>query len=402
MVLILTDTKPVVYSPTCLSALTQSGRLPAMRKVFITGGAGFIGSNAAEFFSKKGDDVTIFDNFSRAGTRDNASWLVVNYPNIKVVEGDVRNAEHVSDAMHGADIVLHFAAQVAVTTSVDDPREDFEVNSIGSFNVLEAARKMEKMPVVLYSSTNKVYGGMEDLKIIEKNGRYAYENLFTGVSEERGLDFHSPYGCSKGSADQYFHDYFRIYGLKTVVFRQSCIYGYRQFGVEDQGWVAWFAIAAMFDKKITIYGDGKQVRDVLFIDDLLNAYDLAIQNIEKTKGQVYNIGGGPGFTLSLLELVKMLENNFNKKIPLSFTDWRPGDQFVYISNIDKAEIDFKWKPAVGPEEGLKKLSLWIWENKELFADFSSRLTEQGGLLQKSSYSLTNNEKINYNKSDISA
>lgn len=347
-----------------------------MRKVFITGGAGFIGSNAAAYFSKKGDEVTIFDNFSREGTRKNAEWLVKECPEIKVVEGDVRNPEALEKAISGSEIVIHLAGQVAVTTSVTNPRNDFEVNALGSFNLLEACRKLDPMPIVLYSSTNKVYGGMEDAKIVEKNNRYGYENLPMGVSEERGLDFHSPYGCSKGCADQYFHDYFRIYGLKTVVLRQSCIYGFRQFGVEDQGWVAWFAIAAMFDKELTIFGDGKQVRDVLFIEDLVRAYDLALQNIEKTKGQVYNVGGGPDKTLSLLELLDYLEKYFAKKIDRKFTDWRPGDQQVYISDIRKAKAEFGWEPEFSPSEGLQKLISWISANESLFENFSGKLSEQ--------------------------
>lgn len=350
-----------------------------MKKVFITGGAGFIGSNAAEYFSKKGDEVTIFDNFSRKGTRENAAWLVKEYPAVKVVEGDVRNAEQIAEAMQGAEIVLHLAGQVAVTTSVDDPLDDFEVNAFGSFNVLEAARKMQKMPIVLYSSTNKVYGGMEDVGVIERDGRYSYDGLPMGVPEERGLDFHSPYGCSKGSADQYFHDYFRIYGLKTVVMRQSCIYGYRQFGVEDQGWVAWFAIAAMFAKDLTIFGDGKQVRDVLFIEDLLRAYDMAITNIEKCAGQIYNIGGGPEKTLSLLELLTHLEKFFGKKIDRAFADWRPGDQKIYISDIRKAKAEFGWEPMIGAQEGVEKLIEWISKNRIMFEEFSGKLREQRNL-----------------------
>lgn len=337
-----------------------------MRKVFITGGAGFIGSNAAAYFSQKGDEVTIFDNFSREGTKENAKWLKSVCPQIKIMEGDVRDMAALEKAIVGAEVVIHLAGQVAVTTSVSDPENDFQVNALGSFNVLEACRKLNPMPIALYSSTNKVYGGMEDVGIAEKNGRYAYEGLPTGVSEERGLDFHSPYGCSKGCADQYFHDYFRIYGLRTVVLRQSCIYGYRQFGVEDQGWVAWFAIAAMCDKKLTVYGDGKQVRDVLFIEDLIRAYDLAIENIDVTKGRVYNVGGGPANTLSLLELLDYLGKYFGKKIEYKFDDWRPGDQLVYISDIRKAKADFGWEPKFGAEEGVKKLIGWISDNKEMF------------------------------------
>ena len=262
-----------------------------MRHILITGGAGFIGVNTADAFIRQGEKVTIFDNFSRKGTRENAKWLKETHPEVQIIEGDVRNLAELEKAMKGQEVVLHLAGQVAVTTSVTDPREDFEINALGSFNVLEAARKMEKQPILLYSSTNKVYGGMEEMNVVERNGRWEYENLPGGVPETQPLDFHSPYGCSKGAADQYFHDYSRIYGLRTVVFRQSCIYGTRQFGVEDQGWVAWFAIAALLKKPITVFGAGKQVRDVLFIGDLIRAYQMAVDNIEVTAGQIYNIGG---------------------------------------------------------------------------------------------------------------
>lgn len=336
-----------------------------MRKIFITGGAGFIGSNAAVYFAKKGDKVVVFDNFSRKGAKYNAEWLRKDYPEIEIIEGDVRDVEALNKAMAGADVVIHLAGQVAVTTSVVDPREDFEINALGTFNVLEAARKLEKMPIFLYSSTNKVYGGMEDVEIVERNNRYEYKDL-KGVPEERGLDFHSPYGCSKGAGDQYVHDYFRIYGLPTVVFRQSCIYGYRQFGVEDQGWVAWFAIAALFDKKITIYGDGKQVRDLLFVDDLLRAYDLAIEKIDTVKGQIFNMGGGNENTLSLLELIAYLEKYLDKKINLDYSDWRPGDQPVFIADTSKAQKELGWNIKINPEQGVEKLIAWLKDKKDIF------------------------------------
>jgi CDP-paratose 2-epimerase len=233
-------------------------------KVLITGGAGFIGANTAERFLKKGDDVFIFDNLSRRGTDWNKGWLE-KYDNLTFIKGDVRTYEEIKkvfDENKDFDVVIHLAAQVAVTTSVTNPREDFDINALGSFNVLEAIRESKSDPVVIYSSTNKVYGGMTDIKIEEKNGKYCYADIPGGISEDRILDFHSPYGCSKGTADQYMIDYSRMYGIRTVVFRQSCIYGYRQFGIEDQGWVAWFTIATMMDKDLSIYGEGKQVRYV--------------------------------------------------------------------------------------------------------------------------------------------
>lgn len=336
----------------------------------ITGGAGFIGCNLADYFLARGEGVTIFDNLSRRGTIDNARWLKEKYPQVKLVVGDIRvDHEHrLQEQVNQHDVVLHLAGQVAVTTSVKNPREDFEINALGTFNVLECVRKSANKPIVIYASTNKVYGGMEDAVIVEKDGRYAYQNYPAGVAEDRQLDFHSPYGCSKGTGDQYVRDYARIYGLKTVVFRQSCIYGLRQFGIEDQGWVAWFTIAAALNKPLTIYGDGKQVRDVLFMEDLALAYDLAVKNIDKTTGQVFNIGGGPKLTMSLLELLAYLEKFLGKKIPYTFSDWRPGDQRVYVSNIAKAEKVFSWSPQTSVEEGVKKLHDWVMVNQELFKD----------------------------------
>ena len=264
-------------------------------------------------------------------------------------------------------MILHLAAQVAVTTSVNDPREDFDINALGTFNVLEAMRSLKNKcgasPIFIYASTNKVYGGMEDVGIIEKDGRYTYENLPEGINEERGLDFHSPYGCSKGTGDQYVRDYSRIYCLDTIVMRQSCIYGERQFGVEDQGWLAWFTIAQALGKPITVYGDGKQVRDVLWVNDLIDAYEKARQNIEKTKGQIYNLGGGHKNQLSLLESFSLLKSLSGKDIPLKYEGWRPGDQKVCFMDISKAENDFKWKPTISPSEGMKKLYDWVNSNK---------------------------------------
>jgi len=336
--------------------------------IVVIGGAGFIGCNIADYYLKNRHNVTVFDNFSRKGTLQNLDWLLKRYKeNLTVAQGDVRiDFGRLKSVVGKADIVFHFAAQVAVTTSVLDPREDFEINALGTFNVLEAIRQSGSKPIVLYSSTNKVYGGMEHVKIVERNGEYDYESLPLGVSEAEQLDFHSPYGCSKGTADQYMIDYSRIYGLRTVVFRQSCIYGYRQFGVEDQGWVAHFTISSMFDRPLTIYGDGKQVRDVLFIDDLVRAYDMAIKNINVTAGKAYNIGGGPNKKMSLLNLIGYLEKFFGKKLTYTFSTWRPGDQRVFICDIRKAKNEFGWEPKIGVEEGVRLLAAWVKENKEEF------------------------------------
>ena len=336
--------------------------------IVVIGGAGFIGCNVANYFLSQGASVTVFDNFSRKGTLQNLQWLQMKHgTKLSVVQGDVRiDVNKLKSVVSKADIVFHFAAQVAVTTSVVDPREDFEINALGTFNVLEAIRTSGAKPVFLFSSTNKVYGGMEHVKIVERNGEYDYESLRLGVGENEQLDFHSPYGCSKGTADQYAIDYSRIYGMKTIVFRQSCIYGYRQFGVEDQGWVAHFTISAMFDKPLTIYGDGKQVRDVLFIDDLVRAYDMAIKHIDKTSGKAYNIGGGPNKKMSLLHLIDHLEKFFGKKLKHTFSDWRPGDQRVFICDIRKAKNDFGWEPKIGVEEGVRLLAGWVKENRDEF------------------------------------
>ena len=268
---------------------------------------------------------------------------------------------------YGAGAILHLAGQVAVTTSVADPRADFEANATGTLNVLEATRRAEIPAPIIFSSTNKVYGGMDNVGVAANHGRYSYADLPNGVDEEQNLDFHSPYGCSKGAADQYVRDYSRIYGMKTIVFRQSCIYGYRQLGVEDQGWVAWFTIAAVLGKPITVYGDGKQVRDILFIEDLLDAYDAALANLDRTNGRVYNIGGGPQNVMSVREVIEFLSRKQNRSLPFTCADWRPGDQRVYISNISKAKADFNWEPKIHSSQGLDLLYDWVSANTELFA-----------------------------------
>ncbi len=256
---------------------------------------------------------------------------------------------------------------MAVTTSVTDPRNDFEINAEGTFNVLEAARLSGRKPIVTYASTNKVYGEMLDVPIAEAPTRWHYADLPNGCPETQPLDFHSPYGCSKGTGDQYVRDYARIYGLKTVVFRQSCIYGPRQFGVEDQGWVAWMTIAALTGKQITIYGDGKQIRDILYVEDLLDAYDTAIRKIDSVKGKVFNLGGGPDNTMSIwTEFGPILEGLLGKSIPVDRGDWRPGDQKVFVADIHKAADELGWSPKIGVKEGVSRLFDWVKENKGVF------------------------------------
>ena len=337
----------------------------ASKTVIITGGAGFIGVNAAEALIRDGWHVVLFDNLSRKGTDLNLCYLRKKYPaDCEFVQGDVRyDYSSLLQAVGRAELVLHLAGQVAVSTSIIRPAEDFEINARGSLNVLEAVREAGNKPLVIYSSTNKVYGGMPDVVCVKQATRYIFRDFPEGIGEAQPLDFHSPYGCSKGAADQYVHDYGRIYEIPTVVFRQSCIYGRRQFGVEDQGWVAWFSIAALLCRPITIYGDGLQVRDLLHVDDLVAAYQSAASNPVRVAGNIFNMGGGPTRTLSLVELLAFLEERLGKKIPISYADTRAGDQPVFIADIRKAERELNWRPAIDPLPGIGMLLDWITENR---------------------------------------
>lgn len=335
----------------------------------ITGGAGFIGSNYVHRLLERGENVTIFDNLSRLGAKRNLDWLRKTHGDkaYRLIIADIREATLVTAACRDVDLIVHLAAQVAVTTSVTDPRADFDINAQGTFNVLEAARLSKRKPIVLYASTNKVYGNMEAIRVVEDDTRWRYADLPHGCPESQPLDFHSPYGCSKGAGDQYVRDYARIYDLPTLVLRQSCIYGPRQFGVEDQGWLAWMIIAAVTGRPLTVYGDGKQIRDVLYIDDLLDAYDSAIARIDQVRGQVFNLGGGPQNTMSVwVEFGGLLEKLLGHPVPIGRGDWRPGDQKVFVADIRKAERELGWKPKVGIEQGVQLLLEWVQANKELF------------------------------------
>lgn len=336
----------------------------------LTGGAGFIGSNYANSLLARGARVTIFDNLSRRGADRNLAWLRETHGanSFELVVGDVRTPAALREPVAAADVIVHLAAQVAVTSSVTDPRNDFEINALGTFNMLEAARLAGHKPFVIYSSTNKVYGEMLEHKLLSSKTRYRYAKLPHGLPETQQLDFHSPYGCSKGAAEQYVRDYSRIYGIPSVVFRQSCIYGPRQFGVEDQGWLAWFVIAAVLGRPISIYGDGKQVRDMLHVSDLTAAYDAAIARRKKIAGQAYNIGGGPAHTLSIWkECGPMLEKMLGRKIPVRYDKTRPGDQKVYISDIRKAKKELGWAPKIGVKQGAQELVDWVRAHRELFS-----------------------------------
>jgi CDP-paratose 2-epimerase len=340
-------------------------------KILITGGAGFIGTNTADRLLADGQQVIIVDDLSRRGSENNLKWLRERHGDFPFHQIDIRDFDALRSMMRGhapLDLVLHFAAQVAVTTSVEDPRTDFEINALGTLNVLEAVRELDDDPVVLYTSTNKVYGALPQLQVLEDDLRYRYADLPLGVTEQTPLDLYSPYGCSKGAADQYVRDYHRMYGMRTIVFRNSCIYGPRQFGIEDQGWLAWFVIAAVKGSPITIYGNGKQVRDLLYIDDLVEAMLLAHAKIEKTQGQVYNIGGGSENSVSIwLEIEPALRELLGREIPVSFAGWRPGDQPIYVSNVTKAFEDFGWRPKTTVNEGMRRLFDWVREHEHLFS-----------------------------------
>jgi CDP-paratose 2-epimerase len=345
--------------------------------ILITGGAGFIGVNAARRFLDKGWEVTILDDFSRYATDTNMAIFEKEHPErCRVVRADVScDFDVLRREVEKHDTILHLAAQVAVTTSLVDPRRDFEVNALGTFNLLEAVRLSRSRPLVLFSSTNKVYGALPHLPVRDTGNRYIFcdpKLNDCGVSEREALDFHSPYGCSKGCADQYVTDYGRIYGFDTVVFRQSCIYGRYQFGVEDQGWVAWFAIAAVSGRDITIYGDGKQVRDILYVDDLTSLYAAAIEHPECVSGKAYNVGGGPSNTLSLLELLAIFDKEYALRPRISYSEVRAGDQYIFVADVSRIADDIGWRPTTSPEPGISKMMNWIGENRRLIVETVAR------------------------------
>jgi CDP-paratose 2-epimerase len=338
-----------------------------MNNCLITGGAGFIGINLAQHLIHNNKSIRIFDNLSRKGVEKNLDWLKTTYPGrFDFIRGDVRNFEEVRQSIQDIDTVFHFASQVAVTTSVEHPRTDFEINALGTLNVLEAVRIQKNPPAVLFTSTNKVYGKLPNVECRENEKAYRFPSGMKGIDELQPLDFYSPYGCSKGAADQYIHDYSRIYGLKTVVFRMSCIYGPHQFGNEDQGWVVHFVISAILNRTLNIYGDGKQVRDILYVDDLVRAFHMAAENLDKSSGGIFNIGGGLSNSISLIELIEILREITGNEIPIQFFDWRPGDQKIYISNIQKAQDILDWKPEVSAKQGIMKLHAWVKDNQKLF------------------------------------
>jgi len=345
-----------------------------MRRILVTGGAGLVGSHCAEYFAKRTDDIVILDNLMRSNLfgYDKESveynWnYLKKYKNIERIKGDVRNEKDVLRAIgEGVDVVIHTAGQPGVPLSVKIPKEDFSINAFGTLNVLECLRQKSPKASFLYTSTNKVYGeNVDKISLKELDKRYVYDGV-KGVNENMLTDLtgHTPYGVSKLVGDLYTQEYAHIYGMKTAIFRMSCIYGIRQFGFEDQGWVAWFIIANLLNKPITIYGNGKQVRDLLYVTDLVKAFEKFINS--GIKHEVFNIGGGPENTISLLEFLNEIEKLTGKKTKLTFSHWRPSDQKVYVSDISKAKEQLNWNPRIGPREGIEKLVEWIDENRGIF------------------------------------
>ncbi len=329
--------------------------------ILITGGVGFIGTNTASYFGKsRKNKIVIVDDFSRLGVEKNAAYLSKNFKNIKIVRSDVRNVRDFLSDLKKCDLVIHLAGQTAVTTSIKKPLLDFRSNLEDGFLLLEAVRKNNPKTTVVYSSTNKVYGDLCHHKLKKNQQTRRYENLTSphGVSEAEKLDFISPYGCSKGAVDLYFLDYHRIFSLNTVVFRQSCIYGPHQIGVEDQGWVAHFAKQFHLRKPITIFGDGYQVRDLLYVNDLIKGYEKAINNINKVSGSVFNLGGGVKNAYSLLNVIEMLEKKFGYRVKINFSSIRVGDQKHFVSENLKARKNLAWEPATDFGQGLDKLISW--------------------------------------------
>ena len=335
----------------------------ASRPVLITGGCGFIGTNLALRLLHEGRRVTVFDNLSRRGVEDNLQALrAAGGAQLQLVQADVSDVQALRACVQEAGAIYHFAAQVAVTSSLDNPLLDFETNARGTLNLLEAWRHHSKGKVPLvFTSTNKVYGGLPDLQWRETATRYEPRDETVrhyGISETRLLDFHSPYGCSKGAADQYVIDYARTFGLPAVVFRMSCIYGPHQKGNEDQGWVAHFLLRALDELPITIYGDGKQVRDLLFVDDLVEALRLASQQAPRLAGRAFNIGGGPQNALSLREVLDII-GALRGAPQINFADWRPGDQKFYVSDTRQFTDATGWQPRMAARDGIEQLLLWL-------------------------------------------
>ena len=337
-----------------------------LEKLLINGGCGFLGSNLAQHALQAGIELVVFDNLSRLGAADNLKWLQAQ-GKFNFINGDVRNANDVETLIRNEkpDAVFHVAGQVAMTTSIANPRKDFEINALGTFNVLDSIRKYSPDTCMLFSSTNKVYGDLEQYHYTETDTRYTCDEFPNGYDESVPLEFHSPYGCSKGTADQYMQDFARIFGLKTLVFRHSSMYGGRQFATYDQGWIGWFCQKAIETKRgelkepFTISGDGKQVRDVLHAEDMVRLYFAGVEHMEEAAGKVCNIGGGMDNSLSLLELFAMLEKELDVKLNYKKLPWRESDQKVFVADTARAQSLLAWKPQVSKEEGIRKMLAWV-------------------------------------------
>ena len=346
-----------------------------MKKILVTGGCGFVGSNLSAKLLEQGLELVVLDNLSRPGATENLSWLRELGP-FRLVTADVRTPEILSTLVREfrPDTIFHLAGQVAMTTSLNDPRRDFETNVAGSFNLLEAVREHAPQAVVIYASSNKVYGGLAGLQLREEAWRYSSPSHSSGIDESFSLDFQTPYGCSKGAADQYMLDYARVYGLNTIVFRHSTIYGGRQYATYDQGWVGWFcqqALRAQADSgasSFTISGDGKQVRDLLYIDDAVECYLRAADSSAVARGQVFNIGGGMENSCSLLELFQILENSLQLRLRYTHLPWRAHDQKFFVADIGKAQAVLQWKPTVTRADGIERSLTWA---RQLSASASS-------------------------------
>lgn len=340
-------------------------------KILITGGCGFLGSNLVADALTRGDDVIVFDNLYKAGSRKNLEWLNNSGP-IQFEYGDIRNANDIARVIstHKPEAIFHLAGQVAMTTSIDNPRLDFEINAMGTLHLLEAARISTPNTTIIYSSTNKVYGDLEQYTYEESTTRYDCIEFPNGFKEDIPLEFHSPYGCSKGSADQYMQDYARIFGMNTVVFRHSSMYGGRQYATYDQGWVGWFCQQAIeFQKNpkrelFTISGNGKQVRDVLHADDMKALYRSAIENINVARGQVFNIGGGAKNSLSLLELFGVINQALGIKLTFETLPVRISDQRFFVADIEKAQQLMGWSPKISYKEGINQMLSWTLEQNQ--------------------------------------
>lgn len=334
-------------------------------KYLITGGCGFVGSNLAAEVLRQGEELIILDNLYRHGSSDNLRWLQ-SLGQFKYYPFDIRNTNDVETAIRETmpNYIFHLAGQVAMTTSIANPRMDFEVNTIGTFNLLDSVRKYSPDSVILYSSTNKVFGDFENLHFTETDTRYQCIEYPHGFPSDMALDFHSPYGCSKGAADQYLLDFHRIYGLKTIVFRHSSMYGVNQHATFDQGWIGWFCQQALEIKNnpnrvpFTISGTGKQVRDVLYCDDIVSLYFKA-KDVEDAYGQVFAIGGGMENSLSLLELFSLLEQKYSIRMTYQQLPWRESDQKVFVADIEKAKKILDWYPNVSANEGIDKMLAWL-------------------------------------------